>query len=84
MRDERCDELFFAVSFGAVLYCSRRVCGSALQMFAPCCVAYRFSSHVLPGREDGAPIATLQNLVLGVEAPTSRGVHTISKNLSRI
>lgn len=55
-----------------VRYCI--VIGSALQIFVQGCVAYQFSSHVLPGQENGAPRASLQSLVLGVEAPSTREV----------
>ncbi len=48
--------------------------GSALQIFLAGCVAYHFSNDVLPVRKKSAPVATLQNLVLGIEAPSSREV----------
>ena len=48
------------------------VSGSTLQIFVQGCVAYQFSSDFLRGQQDGAPRATLQELVLGVEAPPTR------------
>lgn len=54
--------------------------GSTLQIFAQGCVAYQFSSHVLPGQTDGARREMLQSLVLGVEAPSNR---ELSYNLEK-
>src|SRR6266508_1703419 len=58
-----------------VRYCTV-ISGSTLQIFVQGCVAYQFSSDVLPG----APRATLQSLVLGVEAPSTR---ELSYNLEK-
>jgi|SRR5919108_38511 hypothetical protein len=50
------------------------ISGSTLPIFAQGCVAYQFSSHVLTGQEESAARVRLQNLVLGVEAPSNREV----------